>query len=62
MSSEALQKQVLSEAKKVKPEIIEGLLDRFFGKLATGAASRAIKNIKKKDPELGKLLKVPNEK
>ena len=46
----------MAKYKKVKPEIIEGPLDRFFGKLATGAASRAIKNIKKKDPELGKLL------
>ena len=46
----------MAKYKKVKPEIIEGLLDRFFGKLATGAASRAIKNIKKKAPELGKLL------
>tara|TARA_R110002020_G_scaffold68202_3_gene178520 strand:+ start:2879 stop:3121 length:243 start_codon:yes stop_codon:yes gene_type:complete len=42
--------------KKVKPEIVEGLLDRFFGKIATKSAERAIKDIKKKDPELGNLL------
>tara|TARA_B100000287_G_scaffold384445_1_gene390931 strand:- start:272 stop:514 length:243 start_codon:yes stop_codon:yes gene_type:complete len=42
--------------KKVKPEIVEGLLDRFFGNLATNAAKKATRDIKKKDPELGKLL------
>ena len=42
--------------KKVKPEIVEGLLDRFFGKIATKSAEKAIKDIKKKDPELGNLL------
>ena len=42
--------------KKVKPEIVEVLLDRFFGKIATKSAERAIKDIKKKDPELGNLL------
>ena len=42
--------------KKVKPEITEGFLDKLFGKLATSAASKAIKDIQKKDAELGKLI------
>jgi hypothetical protein len=42
--------------KKVKPEITEGFLDKFFAKVATNTATRAVKNIKKKDPKLGKLL------
>ena len=42
--------------KKVKPEITEGFLDRFFAKIATNTADRHIKQIKKKDPEMGKLL------
>ncbi len=42
--------------KKVKPEITEGFLDRFFAKIATNTANRVVKNIKKKDPKLGNLL------
>ena len=47
--------------KKVKPEITEGFLDKFFAKVATNTATRAVKNIKKKDPKLGKLLDMAQE-
>lgn len=43
--------------KKVKSQVREGFLDRFFGKIATKAAEKATKDIQKKDPELGNLLK-----
>ena len=47
--------------KNLKPEIIEGFLDAMFGKVATKAAEKTIKDIEKKDPKLGKLLKIAND-
>ncbi len=43
--------------KKLTPELIEGFLDRMFGRIATRAGQDVAKEMGKKDPEVGKLLK-----
>jgi len=46
----------MANYKNNTPKLVEGFLDKFFGKIATKAADKALKDINKKDPKLGKLL------
>jgi flagellar motor component MotA len=43
--------------KNLTPELVEGFLDKFFSKIATKAADRAVSKIQKNDPKLANLLK-----
>ena len=50
----------MSKYKNLSPQIVEGFLDKIFGRILTRKAEKHIKDISKKDPKLGKILQRAN--
>ena len=46
----------MAKYKKLTPELIEGFLDKMFGRIATQAGKQVAKDMGKKDPNAGELL------
>tara|TARA_R100001377_G_scaffold81900_1_gene61747 strand:- start:786 stop:1034 length:249 start_codon:yes stop_codon:yes gene_type:complete len=46
----------MAKYKKLTPELIEGFLDKMFGRIATQAGKQVAKDMGKKDPKVGKKL------
>ena len=48
----------MAKYKNLTPKLIEGFLDKMFGKIATATGQQVAIDMAKKDPKVGKLLKV----
>ena len=46
----------MAKYKNLTPKLIEGFLDKMFGRIATRAGQDVAKEMGKKDPKVGKLL------
>ena len=46
----------MAKYKKLTPKLIEGFLDKMFGRIATRAGKDIAKEMGKKDPKVGKKL------
>ena len=47
--------------KNLTPKLIEGFIDKMFGRILTKKAEKHIKDITNKDPKLGKILQRANK-
>ena len=46
----------MAKYKKLTPELIEGFLDKMFGRIATQAGKQVAKDMGKRDPKVGKKM------
>ena len=47
----------MAKYKNLTPKLIEGFLDKMFGRIATKVGQDVAKDMSRSDPEIGKLLK-----
>tara|TARA_R100000030_G_C3200160_1_gene110675 strand:- start:400 stop:645 length:246 start_codon:yes stop_codon:yes gene_type:complete len=46
----------MANRKNFTPKLVEGFLDKMFGKIITRTGDKVVKDMSKKDPSLGKKL------
>ena len=47
----------MAKYKNLTPKLIEGFLDKMFGRIATRVGQDVAKDMSRSDPEIGRLLK-----